>query len=119
MAKILIVDDSKMARTLLETTLVNLGHEVIGTAVNGLDGHDKYFALKPDIITIDITMPMLDGITCMKIIKEKDPNARIIMVTSNAQRQKLKEAIDTGVDGYVVKPFTEEDLRIVLDKILK
>lgn len=82
MAKILIVDDSRTSRKILKGILENAGYEVIDEATNGLEGYDKYVALKPDLVTMDITMPVLDGIEALKKIKGDFPESKVVMVTA-------------------------------------
>ena len=118
MATVLIVDDSKVMRSLIRAIFIKLGHEVIGEATTGLEGFDKYISLNPDLITMDITMPVLNGIETLKKIKEHDPNAKVILLTANLQGAKLNEAISAGADGYLFKPLQEEELKSLLEQIL-
>ena len=82
MAKILLVDDSKTSRKILKGILEESGHEIIGEAVNGEDGIAKYKELKPELTTMDITMPVLDGLEALRQIMEYDKSAKVIMVTA-------------------------------------
>jgi two-component system chemotaxis response regulator CheY len=105
MGKILIVDDTLFMRTLLKNVLNNGGHTIVGEAVDGLDGVTKYKALKPDLVTMDVVMPKMNGIDALKAIKEFDPAARVIMCTAVGQEQMVKLAIKSGAKGYIIKPF--------------
>ena len=118
MARVLIVDDSKMMRTLEKSMLEKMGHEVVDEATNGLDGYDKYFALKPDIVLIDMTMPIMDGVTTIQKMIQKDKDAKIILITSNTQNEKLKNAVEAGVSEIVFKPIDEEQLKNTIEQIL-
>jgi two-component system chemotaxis response regulator CheY len=118
MARFLIIDDSKVMRVLIRAHLNKLGHEVAGEATTGLEGYDMYFALKPDVVTMDITMPVLSGVDTLKKIKAQDPAAKVIMLTANLQGAKLNDAINAGADGYLFKPLQETELKNLLKQIL-
>ncbi|MCU0847355.1 MAG: response regulator [Spirochaetes bacterium] len=118
MARILVVDDANFMRRLVITTLVPLGHEIVGEAENGFKAVTMYRSQKPDIVTMDITMKEKDGISAAEEILKMDPNARIIMVTAMGQRDLLSRAIAIGVRDFVVKPFTPERLREAVTKAL-
>lgn len=105
MAKILLVDDSRTSRKFLRNVLEADQHEIIGEAVNGVEAIQKYKELHPDIITMDITMPELDGITALKEILEFDKDAKIIIVTAAGQKYKVIEAVKFGAKDYLTKPF--------------
>lgn len=118
MAKVLIVDDSKIMRSLVKAMVIKLGHEVVGEASNGLDGYDKYFELKPDLVTMDITMPVLDGVATLRRIKENDPDAKVIIITSNAHSNKLADIISSGASAYIFKPLNEAELEKTVNQVL-
>lgn len=117
MSKVLIVDDSRTSRKILKGILEGAGHEVVGEAVDGQDGVDKYKELTPDIVTLDITMPVLDGLESLKAIKAADPNAKVIMVTAAAQQNKMVEAIKLGAVEFVTKPFEPDVILAMVDKV--
>lgn len=119
MARVLIIDDSKMMRTVERAMLEKMGHEIVDEAADGLDGYDKYFALKPDVVLIDMTMPILDGVTALQKMIQKDETAKIILITSNTQQEKLKSAVEAGVSEILFKPIDEEQLRKAIEQILK
>ena len=114
MIKILIVDDSRTSRKILKGILENAGYEVIGEATNGQEGYDRYVELKPDVVTMDITMPVLDGIEALKKIKGEYPEAKVIMVTAAGQKTKMVEAVQNGANEFVSKPFEPEQLKACL-----
>ncbi len=116
MANILVVDDSRTSRRILKDLLEKNGHVVVGEAVNGQDGYDSYNKLNPDIVTMDITMPEVDGIESLRLIKKADPNAKVIMITAAGQKEKMMEALKYGASDFISKPFNEE---VVLDTIKK
>ena len=115
MAKILIVDDSRTSRRMLRNILVENGHEVIGEAENGQIGFEKYIELKPDIVTLDITMPVLDGLGALKKIIAYDENAHAVMVTAAGQKNKMVDAIKLGANEFVQKPFEPDQIIFLAD----
>ena len=110
MKKILIVDDVAFMRITLRAMLERNGFTVVGDAPNGLEGIKKFIELKPDIVTMDITMPKVDGIVALKKIKEIDPSAKVIMVSAMGQEGIVNEAILAGALGFLVKPIKEDAL---------
>ena len=105
MAKILIVDDIAIMRNVIKRHLEKLGHTVIAEAENGHRAINQYKRFNPDIVTMDITMPEMDGITAVKEIKKIDPNAKIIMCSAMGQQAMVIEAIQAGARDFIVKPF--------------
>ena len=98
MAKILIVDDSRTSRKILRTLLEEAGHEIVGEAVNGDDGYLKYQELKPDLVTMDITMPTTDGIQALQLIRHYDKEACVVMITAAGQKDKMLQALSSDVE---------------------
>jgi two-component system chemotaxis response regulator CheY len=105
MGKILIVDDTLFMRTLLKNILFSGGHTIVGEAGDGEEGVGRYKDLKPDLVTMDVVMPKLNGIEALKAIKALDPQARVIMCSAVGQEQMVKLAIRSGARGYIIKPF--------------
>ncbi len=118
MAKILIVDDSRTSRKILKGILEGEGYEIVGEATNGQEGYEKYIELKPDVVTMDITMPVLDGIEALKKIKSDHPDAKVVMVTAAGQKTKMVEAVQNGASEFVSKPFEPEQLKMIIDKVV-
>lgn len=118
MKKVLIVDDAAFMRLAIKTLLEKNGYEVIGEAENGAIGLEKYKELKPDIVTMDITMPEMTGIEALKKIKTFDPSAKVIMLSAMGQESMVKEAILSGAKTFIVKPFKEEHVVQILNKVL-
>ena len=114
MATILIVDDSKTSRKMLRAALEKGGFEIIGEANNGEEGFVKYKELKPDVVTMDITMPSMDGIESLALIKHADENAKVIMITAAGQKEKMVEALKCGAEDFITKPYEED---IVIDTV--
>lgn len=118
MAKILIVDDSKMSRRMLRSILEGFGHEIAGEAVDGEEGFRLYKELKPDAVTMDITMPQMDGINCLKEIMAFDENAKVVMVTAAGQSGKLVEALKSGAKEFICKPYEPEQIINAFKEVL-
>lgn len=114
MARILIVDDAKFMRMTLSNILSKAGHVVIGEAENGKEAVDLYRNLNPDLVTMDITMPVLSGLDAVKEIKKEFPFATVIMCSAMGQQKMVVEAIEAGAKDFIVKPFDESR---VLDAI--
>lgn len=108
---VMIVDDSETTVELLEQVMERLGHQVVKICRNGMEAVDTYSYLvrkglaRPDLITMDISMPEMDGISAIRRILALDPTARIIVVSAHGQAEKVSDAIGSGAKGYVLKPF--------------
>jgi two-component system chemotaxis response regulator CheY len=118
MGKILIVDDAAFMRMMLRNILQKAGHEVVGEAENGSVAVEKYMSLQPDLVTMDITMPIMEGIQAARLIKESDPNAKIIMCSAMGQQGLIVQAIQAGAVDFIVKPFQEERVLEAIKKLL-
>ncbi|MBM7623357.1 response regulator [Sporohalobacter salinus] len=119
MAKsILIVDDAQFMRTMLSKLVQEEGYEVVGEAVNGEDAVEKYKEFNPDLVTMDITMPEMDGIEAMEHIKEFDPEADIIVCSAMGQKPMVVDALEAGAKDFIVKPIKPEKVKEALNNIL-
>jgi two-component system chemotaxis response regulator CheY len=105
MARVLVVDDAAFMRKLLGDALVSGGHEVVGEAGNGTEAVVRYQELRPELTTLDITMPEKDGLTALAEIMAIDPAARVVMCSALGQEGKVLEAVKLGARDFVVKPF--------------
>lgn len=114
--RILVVDDAAFMRMTLKNILTKHGFEVVGEAENGKQALFKYKELKPDLVTMDITMPDMDGIQAVKEIKNNFPVAKIIMCSAMGQNVMVVEAIEAGAKDFILKPFQED---LVVDRIKK
>ncbi|HWR07528.1 response regulator [Sporomusa sp.] len=103
--RVLVVDDAAFMRMMIKDILSKNGYDVVGEAENGLKALEKYQELKPDLTTMDITMPEMDGITAVKEIKKVDPAAKVIMCSAMGQQAMVIEAIQSGARDFIVKPF--------------
>ena len=108
MARILVVDDAAFMRMMIKDILTKNGYEVVGEAADGVQAVERYQELKPDLVTLDITMPEMDGITALKKIKEIDPQAKVIMCSAMGQQAMVIDAIQAGAKDFIVKPFQAE-----------
>ncbi|GAA0317288.1 chemotaxis protein CheY [Bacillus carboniphilus] len=119
MATIMISDDAMFMRMQLKDILTKLGHDVVGEAENGLEAIEKYRELKPDLVTMDITMPETNGVEAVKGIKEVNPNATIIMCSAMGQKDMVVDAIKAGAKDFVVKPFDPKRIQEAVENALK
>ena len=103
--RILIVDDASFMRMMIKDILVKNGYEVVGEAADGAQAVTMYKELKPDLVTMDITMPEMDGITALKNIRAENPNAVVIMCSAMGQQAMVIDAIQAGAKDFIVKPF--------------
>ena len=118
MKQVLIVDDAPFVRLTLKNMLEKNGFLIAGEATNGKEAIMNYFQLKPDVVTMDISMPVMNGITALKQIINKDPQANVIMVTAVGQEEFIKEAVLNGAKYFIVKPLEEEFVVNTINRIL-
>ena len=116
--RILIVDDAAFMRMMVRDILTKNGYEVVGEAGDGAQAVEKYRELKPDLVTMDITMPEMDGIQALKEIKKIDPNARVIMCSAMGQQAMVIDAIQAGAKDFIVKPFQADRVIEAIKKTL-
>jgi two-component system chemotaxis response regulator CheY len=118
MVKILVVDDAAFMRIVLKDILKNLGYTNIIEASDGIMAIEQYKKFKPDLVTLDVNMPKMDGIQALKHIMSIDPKARVVMATAVEQRFVVQEAIRTGAKDYIVKPFDRSMVATVVERVL-
>jgi two-component system, chemotaxis family, chemotaxis protein CheY len=118
MARVLVVDDAAFMRKMVSDALAKGGHEVVGEAGNGVEAVARYQELKPDLMTLDITMPEKDGLTALAEIVAADPAARVVMCSALGQEAKVLEAIKLGAKDFVVKPFQPDRVNEAVGKAL-
>ncbi len=118
MARILIVDDSIVARNNLKTILTDARHDIVAEASDGEVGFSKFQELKPDLVTMDITMPKLNGIDCLKKIIGSDPGAKVMMVSALGQGAKILEALNAGAKHYITKPFEADKVLEAINDVM-
>ena len=117
MLNILVVDDSIIIRRTLTTKLEEMGYTVVAQAKSGKDAVSLYQEHMPDLVTMDITMPIMNGIEALKKIRKNHSDAKIIMITSHGEENLVMEAITNGARGYILKPINNEKLTIVINKV--
>lgn len=116
--RVLVVDDAAFMRMMIKDILRKGGYEVVGEAEDGAKAIEKYKELQPDVVTMDITMPDMDGIAAVKEIRKIDPNALIIMCSAMGQQAMVIDAIQAGARDFVVKPFQPDRVLEAVRKVL-
>lgn len=117
MPRVMIVDDAAFMRVSIRNILLKNGFEVAGEAENGAVAVQKYAELKPDLVTMDITMPEMNGLEALKAIRASDPSAKIVMVSALGQEAMVRDAVMAGAKGFVVKPYKEDTIVDTLNKL--
>lgn len=115
---VLVVDDSIYMRSLIKSTMESAGYEVVGEAQNGEGAIDLACQLQPDLITLDNILPDMMGFEILKVIKEEGVESKVIMVSAVGQQTVVNKGLSLGAAEYIVKPFTEEDLIKVVEKVM-
>jgi two-component system, chemotaxis family, chemotaxis protein CheY len=118
MPKILIVDDAAFMRAMLKDILSHGGYEIVGEGCHGGEGVTLYQQLKPDLVTMDITMPEVDGISAVKQIVAFDPKAKVIMCSAMGQQAMVIESIQAGARDFIVKPFQPQRVLEAVKKLI-
>ena len=118
MAKILIVDDAAFMRMMIKDILTKNGYEVIAEAANGAQAVELYKTHQPDLVTMDITMPEMDGIEAVKQIKAINPAAKVVMCSAMGQQSMVMDAIKAGANDFIVKPFQADRVLEAVNKIV-
>ena len=116
--RVLIVDDAVVMRMMIKGILSKNGYEIVGEAQNGVEAVEKYRMLSPDLVTMDMVMPEMDGISAVKEIVANHPDARIIMCTSMGQQALVVEAIQAGAKSFITKPFQPPKILETIQKVL-
>ncbi|HBC91367.1 MAG TPA: two-component system response regulator [Pelotomaculum sp.] len=116
--RILIVDDAAFMRMMIKNIVTKNGYEVVGEAENGQDALELYKEHKPDLVTMDITMPEMSGIEGVKAICDFDPAANIIMCSAMGQQAMVMDAIQAGAKDFVVKPFQQDRILQAIERVL-
>ena len=118
MARVLVVDDAAFMRKMVSDALTKGGHEVVGEAGNGSEAIARFQELKPEVMTLDITMPEKDGLAALKEIIELDPSAKVVMCSALGQESKVLESIKLGAKDFVVKPFQPDRVLDAVDRAM-
>ncbi|BCR06863.1 chemotaxis protein CheY [Desulfuromonas versatilis] len=117
-ARVLIVDDALFMRNMLKEIFIDGGYEVIGEAGNGIEAVESYRRLQPDLVTMDIVMPLRSGIEALKEIIDDDPAARVVMCSALGQESLILEAVQAGARDFIVKPFKAERVLEVVGRVV-
>ena len=117
--KVLIVDDAAFMRMMIKDILTKNGFDVVGEAADGAQSVEKFKELTPDLVTMDITMPEMDGIAALKEIKQIDPNSIVIMCSAMGQQAMVIDAIQAGAKDFIVKPFQAERVLEAINKAIE
>ena len=115
---VIVVDDAAFMRMMIRDILAREGY-VIHEAVNGRDAVEKYLEIKPDIVTMDITMPEMSGLEALRLIREQDPGARVLVVSAMGQQKMIVEALENGALDFLVKPFQPTKVLETVKKCLQ
>lgn len=118
MANILIVDDAHFMRETLRKILENGGHTVIGDAADGHEAIERYKELEPDLVTMDITMPHMNGVDALKEIRKWHQQAKVVVCSATGQQRVVVEAIESGAKDFIVKPFEENRVLETINRIV-
>jgi two-component system chemotaxis response regulator CheY len=118
MARVLVVDDAAFMRKMVTDALSGGGHEIVGEAANGDEAVQRFQELRPDVMTLDITMPEKDGLAALKEIIAVDPGAKVVMCSALGQESKVLESIKLGAKDFVVKPFQADRVLSAIEKAL-
>jgi two-component system chemotaxis response regulator CheY len=117
--RILIADDALFMRNMLREIFVKAGFQVVGEAANGVEAVERYHELRPDLVTMDIVMPLKSGIEALQQITREDPDARVVMCSALGQEALVIEAVQAGAKDFIVKPFKEERVLDVVRRVTK
>jgi two-component system chemotaxis response regulator CheY len=118
LTRVLVVDDNRLTRDQLKKILVTEGLEIAGEAIHGLEAIKKFQELKPDIIIMDIVMPLMNGVEATRAVLKIDPSAKIIICSVLGQESMVSKAIDVGAKDYVGKPFKAGDVTQAVNRVL-
>lgn len=117
--KFLVVDDSIFARRNLTKVVEAIGGAVVGEAANGKEAVDKYFELKPDLVLMDVSMPEMEGLEALSLIRQKDNEARVVLVSALGHEEMVKRGISLGARHFITKPFESEKAASIIRFVLK
>ncbi|TJY41158.1 response regulator [Cohnella pontilimi] len=119
MARLIIVDDAALMRMMLKQIVLDMGHEVVGEAENGEEAVQRYMSWKPDLIIMDITMPVMDGLTALKAIIEFNHRAKVIICSALGRKNVVAEAFQAGAKEFLVKPYERERVMDSISKVIQ
>lgn len=117
--RVMVVDDSEIIRMKVSEVLASENYEIVGSAKNGLEALEQFKLLKPAVMTLDITMPMMDGIETIRKIMETDSDVRILVISALADKTTLLKAMSLGAYGFLCKPFTDDNLADAIEELVE
>jgi two-component system chemotaxis response regulator CheY len=117
--RVLIVDDALIMRMRIKEVAQQAGWEVVGEAADGAEAISRFRELRPDLVTMDIVMPTLDGVAALRSLRQEDPQAQIVMVSAVDQKEKLLECVRLGAVDFIVKPFDKAGLKSFFEKLAR
>jgi two-component system chemotaxis response regulator CheY len=117
--KVLTVDDSRVTLKILRKLLADTEFDIVGEAGQGQEALEQYRQTSPDLVILDIVMPDMDGVQILDGIREIDPGARVVMVSSLGTKEKVMECLEKGAKSFLMKPYEKEDLLQVLRKVVE
>lgn len=117
-SRVLVVDDALFMRHMIKKILMDMGHEIVGEAADGHEACELYESLKPDLVTLDLVMPKKGGLEALAEIREKDPHAKVVVISALDQRQPLMDALKLGAADYVVKPFEKDRVEEAINRVI-
>jgi two-component system chemotaxis response regulator CheY len=117
--KLLIVDDSNIIRSKIARSLSEFGVEIVGLAANGRDAVVRFEKTRPDLVTMDLTMPEMDGLECIRELRKIDPKVRILVVSALADKSDAIQALMQGAQGFLCKPFSEDELTEAISELIE
>lgn len=117
-ARVMITDDAAFMRMMIKSILESEGHEVVAEASNGIEAIEQYNRYHPDVVTMDITMPEMDGIEAVKTITAQNPGAKVIMCSAMGQQSMVMDALRAGAKGFIVKPFERDKVLFEVSKLI-
>lgn len=116
--RLLVIDDALIMRAMIKDIARQAGWEIAGDATNGREGLERYRELRPDLVTLDIVMPEMDGVEALRHLRQEQPPAEVVMVSAIDQKEKLSECIRLGARDFIVKPFDRDHLRSLFQRYL-
>ncbi len=119
MNKLMIVDDSNIIRNRIQRIYNADQFLLVATASNGQEAIDKFELHRPDVVTMDLTMPQMDGLECIQNLVAKDPNVKILVVSALSDKSTGIQSLELGASGFLTKPFSEEELAEALDELVR
>lgn len=117
--RLMIVDDSNIIRSMISRTLSRHDLEIVATAGNGEEAVRRFMEDQPDVVTMDLTMPRMDGIQCIRKLKAMNPRVRVLVVSALADKATAIQALKEGAQGFLCKPFSESDLSDAITELLE